>query len=282
MNSANITCCLCRNPGSAALESAALKLYRCGSCGHVFKDLKKDEQEKYPDRYFSEEHKNWFNNPDYPLFEFIHNGILSLKGKGPLRVLDAGCGKGDFLRYLRSENPALELYGIDLADNSHPGITFFSGDIMENDLGMKFDVITNLAVIEHLDAPSLFVKKMKGLLAPGGVLFTVTDNDDGMVYAIARILNKIGINAPYGRLYATHHLQCFSNRSLKLLMEANGLKTLIHKRHNHPVAAVDYPKSNFIMHLLYAAAVRLVFLSSTLFDGGILQVIVCRDKGEKS
>lgn len=275
-NCASIQCTVCEKSEAVVLEDTALRLNRCGVCRHAFKSIPKEQQEKYDEDYFKEAHKNWFDNPDYPLFEFIHDSVIKIKGRGPIKVLDVGCGKGDFLKYLKTRNPELGLYGIDLVNNDHPGIMFFKGDILENDPGIKFDVICNLAVIEHVDSPHLFIKKIKGLLAPGGIVFTVTDNDDGMVYSAARALKRVGIAAPYDRLYTTHHMQCFSNKSLKLLLEMNGLSTVMHRRHNHPVAAVDYPKSGIFAMAIYKTAIRLVFMASSLCDSGILQINVSK------
>lgn len=276
----NIQCAVCKKNGAVVLEDKALRLNRCDACHHAFKDMPKERQEKYDEDYFKEAHKNWFNNPDYPLFEFIRNSILDIKGRGPLKVLDVGCGKGDFLKYLKTRNPELSLCGIDLVDNNYPGITFFKGDILENDPGLKFDVICNLAVIEHIDSPHLFINKIKGLLTSGGIVFTVTDNDDGMIYSAARVLKRFGIAAPYDRLYTTHHMQCFSNKSLKLLLEMNGLSTIIHKRHNHPVAAVDYPKSGIFTMAVYKTAIWLIFMAASLCDSGILQINVSKIKSD--
>jgi 2-polyprenyl-3-methyl-5-hydroxy-6-metoxy-1,4-benzoquinol methylase len=256
------------------LENQGLKLYRCGSCGHVFKDLAKEEQERYAGEYFADEHKNWFNNPDYPLYERIYRIIRKVRGNRRLRVLDAGCGTGGFLKYLSKMDPVLDLYGIDLVENSYPGITFLKSDIMSAGFEKKFDAICNLAVIEHLDSPHAFVTKMKALLVPGGLFITVTDNDDGLVYLAARLLKKAGIEAPYDRLYTTHHIQCFSNKSLKLLMKMNGLETVMHHRHNHSVAAVDYPEADPATMAIYKAAIRCIFAASNLCDSGIMQINV--------
>jgi SAM-dependent methyltransferase len=144
------------------------------------------------------------------------------------------------------------------------------------DLGVKFDVVCSIASIEHVDSPLEFACRIKDLLLPGGIAFIVTDNDDGMIYAAARLLRKVGIRAPYDRLYMAHHLQCFSRKSLRMLVENCGLRVISHKDHNHPVAAVDYPDADIILKAIYAAAVRIIFGLSGLFRTGILQVVVCR------
>ncbi|MFC1576469.1 methyltransferase domain-containing protein [Candidatus Omnitrophota bacterium] len=112
-----VKCSVCNSDEKVILEDKPLSLYRCGACRHVFKDLPEKFEETYDEDYYLDEHKNWFANPDYPLFDFIEKEISKIKKPGPTKVLDVGCGKGDFLKYLKDKNPALELYGIDLTSN---------------------------------------------------------------------------------------------------------------------------------------------------------------------
>lgn len=272
-----IECGICQKNTGITAEDIKSGLYRCGWCRHTFMNIPEAEQEMYGEDYFSGAHKNWFNNPDYPLFEFIHREILKLPGNKRLKILDAGCGRGDLLEYLKKKNPRLELYGIDLADNEYPGITFFKGDILKSDIGIRFDVIVNLSVIEHIDSPLLFMKKLSGLSAPGGIIFTVTVNNDGMIFGIARLLKKIGIYSAYNRLYDKQHLQYFSVNSLAALMREYGLGIITQKKRNYPVRAVDYPAANFFVTGLYKTAIRIIFSLSTALDNGMLQLVVCRN-----
>jgi SAM-dependent methyltransferase len=267
---------VCNRYEEVAIEEPKLRLYRCHKCCHVFKDISSAEQEPYCEDYFTDQHKNWFDNPDYNLFKLIHDKIRELKPSGRISVLDLGCGKGHFLRYLREADPELDLYGIDIAENNSPGITFYRGDILKWEAGARFDIVTNLAVIEHLDNPRAFVGRVKALLNPDGILFTVTDNDGGMIYKAARVCRRMGIDAPYDRLYSTHHLQCFSNCSLKRLLDNGGFDLMMLRNWNHPVSAVDYPKSGFLWATIYAAAVRSIFFLSGFTNSGIMQVAVCR------
>ena len=77
-------------------ESALL---RCVACGHAFSDPKSAVGlEQYNDSYYEIEHRRWFENPHYRLF--AHIASLIPNDGSHRRIVDVGCGRGDFLRYL--------------------------------------------------------------------------------------------------------------------------------------------------------------------------------------
>ena len=268
-------CILCNNK-TAILEDMGLSLYRCDFCGHVFKDIPKQCQENYDDKYFIGAHKNWFSNPDFALFELIYRQIIKIKGARKLRILDVGCGRGNFLKYLLGKRSGLELYGVDLMENSFPGINFITQDILTSNIDLKFDVVCSLTAIEHMDSPYSFMEKINSLLNHDGIVFCVTDNDDSMIYNIARLLRRIGAMSAYNRMYMAQHLQCFSRKSLKLLMTKSGLSVVMHRNHNHPIKAVDYPKAGLIIRTIYMFGIYAIFFLSAIFRNGILQIIICK------
>jgi 2-polyprenyl-3-methyl-5-hydroxy-6-metoxy-1,4-benzoquinol methylase len=194
-----------------------------------------------------------------------------------LRILDVGCGKGDLLHYLKERRANVDLWGIDLTSNEEsPGITIVQGDFFEGTMTNLFDVICGLAVIEHVDRPTLFAKKLAENVTPGGLVILMTVNNDSLIYRCARVLHAMGVSRPYNRLYSVHHLQHFTNQSLKVLMELNGFKVEQQFNHNYDPRAVDVPKPNRIMEVLYGAAIRLLFPISDVTGSGILQTIACR------
>lgn len=271
-------CPICRS-SKTIKEENRLNIYKCNSCSHVFTAIQKEKQEKYNEAYFLETHKGWFNNQDYKLFDFIYTKSLKLlKGK-QIKLLDVGCGKGDFLKYVREKNPAAKLFGIDLISNKYPRIHFIKGDFLEKKIKSKFNIITNIAVIEHVDNPHLFVRKLNNLLEPGGFLFIMTINNNSLMYLISRFLNKLGIHMAYNRVYSHHHLQHYTNQSIKKLMEMNGFKVSLQKNHNRPMKAVDVPGNNFLIQKIYKSLVWTIFLLSGVFGSGIDQIIVCKKSG---
>ncbi len=272
-----VECPICYNSSKTILKESRLNLYRCNSCLHTFTVIPK-RKEKYNDDYFLKTHKNWFNNPNYRLFDFIYRKLLKLLGNEQIQLLDVGCGKGDFLKYIAAKNSTAKLFGIDLTYNQHPRIHFIKGDFLKEKIETKFNVICNLAVIEHVDNPHLFVQKLNNLLQFGRFLFITTIDSNSLIYRIAELLNKVGMHTAHDRLYSFHHLQHYTNQSLKTLMQMNGFDVLLQKNHNYPMKAVDVPESNFLIEKTYKLLVWLIFLLSVPFKWGMLQTIVCRKR----
>ena len=272
----SVECSICHEKSNIRIADSRLSIYHCHSCYHSFTVIPEVNQEKYEDIYFYERHKNWFENPDLKLFDFIYEKSVSLLGKNKFRFLDVGCGKGDLLKYFVTKNSNVELYGIDLVENEHPGIRFTKGNYLSDKIDTEFDVICNLEVIEHVDKPHEFVQKMYSDLVNDGVLFITTINSNSLLYRTARLLKKVGIRVAFDQLYDHHHLQHYSNGSLRKLLEMNGFSVLLQKNHNYPLKAVDVPKSPFIIEKIFKFTVWTIFLLSAPLQLGQLQTVICK------
>jgi len=273
-----LKCPICYNTSKIVLEDRYLNVYRCKSCSHTFTVILKEEQEKYNEGYYTKEYRNWFKYPNYKLFNFIYNKSTQLLDKKPFQLLDVGCGKGDLLKYIASKDLKANLFGIDLIDNSDPRIHFIKGDFLEEKIESKFNVICSIAVVEHIDNPHLFLQKIRDLIEPNGLLFITTVNNNSLLYRISRLLKKLGIRVAYNRLYFHHHLQHYTNQSLRKLMEMNNFDILLQKNHNYSIKMIDVPESSFLIKNIYKLSVYFIFLLSSSFNSGMLQTIVCKKK----
>jgi 2-polyprenyl-3-methyl-5-hydroxy-6-metoxy-1,4-benzoquinol methylase len=104
------------------------------------------------------------------------------------RVLDIGCGLGNFVVALDRKFPNIEAWGIDIAPNmvefikENYGIkNVYAADLKDflkrTDLP-KFDAITMFELIEHVESPNELLQDIKKLLAPGGYVIISTPNMD--------------------------------------------------------------------------------------------------------
>jgi len=270
------TCPLCSSLSSFEAGFSDVQLYRCSQCDHCYTDQSKLKHfEEYSAAYYELHHKNWNLYPDFHLFEAIYN---ETKPYGPnARILDVGCGKGAFLKYLRSREPGYELTGLDMSSSPpSAGITFVQGDFLSSQLNKDFDVVVSLAVIEHVTDVSVFVDGLYRLSRPGGLVVVMTLDDRSVIYSVSRTLFRWGIKAPFERLYSRHHLHHFNVSSLNRLMKQHQLLVNITIHHNNRLAAVDFSESSFLKRIVFLIGVLVSFLIGKLFNKTLLQTVVCK------
>jgi 2-polyprenyl-3-methyl-5-hydroxy-6-metoxy-1,4-benzoquinol methylase len=207
-----ISCPLCNSlnfkylfPGHDRLHciSAEFNIYKCKSCGVLFTipQLSGNALKKfYPEDYYaykdntcnhrSLKEKLMLIFTDPLLFIGLSNGkLLSLLlspfkrktvGYAGQKVLDVGCGAGDYLKSLRLKG--CELFGIDIGKSDEEGlaqigIKFINCELRDAPFpDSMFDVITINHVFEHLDDPIGHAKKLYRMLKPGGRLIVGIPN----------------------------------------------------------------------------------------------------------
>lgn len=277
-----LACPICAAPSAVEHQLEDFTLCRCSGCDHCFTDLNSiDCAEDYKTEYFEEEHRNWFLYPDLGLYEELTRIILEHKPNAA--ILDVGCGNGNLLRYLRSRGRDLSLTGIDMARNEPAaGIEYLQGDFVEHKFDRQFDVLVSLAVIEHIPNVALFAERLNEFCAPGGLVITMTVDERSLIYGAARALHRAGYSVPLKRLYSKHHLNHFTHRSLKRLLEGQDLRTIQVLRHNTPIAAVDTPKTSRLSKMILKAGVWATFQIGSLTRRTMLQTIISEKSASRS
>lgn len=83
--------------------------------------------------------------------------------KGGYKVLDIGCGVGQFTKLLKDMKPMCEVWGVDISDKviednkkERDDITYLKKNVGNmSDLPLDFDVVFSGEVLEHLSDPHL-------------------------------------------------------------------------------------------------------------------------------
>jgi 2-polyprenyl-6-hydroxyphenyl methylase/3-demethylubiquinone-9 3-methyltransferase len=118
-------------------------------------------------------------------------------GRRDVRVLDVGCGAGLLAESLAAAG--CDVLGVDAgvdviaAARAHAAgqglrLNYQVGSVEDlADTGHKYDVVTALEIIEHVESPADFVRNLARLLNPGGLLFLSTLNRTPAAYATAKL-----------------------------------------------------------------------------------------------
>jgi SAM-dependent methyltransferase len=142
------------------------------------------------------------------------------------RWLDVGGGIGAFAHLIRSMKPRWDVYlnevnprSVEIAQTWF-GIDVISGeseDIFKS--GAQFDVVSSVAVVEHIPTPLEFLKSYARLVKPGGWLITVIPHFTHLNAAVSR--------GSSGNVVPPFHVSLFNERSLRrLLSQIDGLETV--------------------------------------------------------
>jgi SAM-dependent methyltransferase len=136
------------------------------------------------------------------------------------RLLEIGCGDGDYLLAMRELG--WEIHGIEpdpeAAERaaSATGATIWPGTIESAQIPeQSFDAVVALHSIEHVYDPRLFVSRAAGFLRPGGFLYLLTPNFQGLA---RRLFHQdwLALDAP-------RHLNLLTPTSVRAICDSCGL-----------------------------------------------------------
>lgn len=207
-------------------EGGSYGIKFCASCGLGKTEPFLDESEfkKIYSSTYREEDSRRFFAPLESLIKVLRvqrcKTIERLGKKG--RILDVGCGRGDFLLLMKERGwtpTGLELderverhgksIGMDLRSGSLDSVKFPDN---------HFDVVTFWHVFEHLRNPEWVLKECRRILKPGGLLLISVPNAGSLQ---ARLSGKhwFHLDPPF-------HLYHYSLQNIKKLIEGFSFKTL--------------------------------------------------------
>ena len=184
--------------------------------------------------------------PDnYREIEDRHRKVLEILSSFSLeRILDVGCGDGNFTKLMARACKAKEVYGIDISEEAlriamKNGIICRKIDVDEEDFPFEdnfFDAVTALELIEHLYDPDHFLDEVRRVLKPSGIFVLSTPNLASMHNRIALLLGyqpfpmSVSARINLGRIYEPNsdqsldHIRLFTLHSLKKLLKIHGFK----------------------------------------------------------
>jgi SAM-dependent methyltransferase len=262
-----------KNPPVKIPEGSAV--VKCGGCRLIYANPMPywdsgDYAALYDESYFShlksDGQKKWLDKRENIIPAKRFGRIAKKINPGSKKMLEIGAGEYAFMcRYLIAkgweasaqepgESFAGKLRGIE-------GLSVETRGIKELDGSGLYSFIFADSVLEHVPDPGAYYKKLAELLAPDGLLYTVSPNEYSMYnFLHNRGRKRKGLTphyiAPYTQPY---HLLGFTKKSLKILGEKSGLRLISYKKSGDYMAfhALNSTRSALVklpLALIYAVS----------------------------
>lgn len=198
-------------------------LLRCRACGHSFLHVGAPEtiEAAYNDHAYAGFRED-------PIFRReVHRIIvedIAPRVPAPARILDVGCGNGEFLALAR--DAGYRGVGVDVSEAAGEicrgrGLDARIGDFRGDGVigpGETFDLVTFWDVVEHLPDPRSFLVRAHQLLSPGGhVLIKTPLLSPASVRLAATVPRLAG-----ALLQVPSHIQFFRRAGLAALLDGAG------------------------------------------------------------
>lgn len=148
------------------------------------------------------------------------DAIYRFAPPAPARILDYGCGGGEFLRFMKAQG--YDVTGVDfdpvaLDRLRGEGIAAFTPD--QIDLSTwegQFDCVTLAHVIEHVTDPAELLRTVRSILKPGGILYLEAPNADS---------EGVNVFGKYWRgLEVPRHLAIPTRHALEDMLKREGFR----------------------------------------------------------
>lgn len=226
-------CVFCGSDGIAHYDRdfTGKTIDRCPACGAMFMNP------QYSDAYLADYYTRYIGpaakvgEADFEQANrwrfLIHDYYLSLieRHVRPGRLLSVGCGDGLELAVAKERGWEPEGFEVDPAAceevTARLGVKVTGGEFGEAPYSPEsFDCIYLHQVIEHPKNPQDYLRRINGLLKPGGVLFIACPNIRSLSNRVKTLTGRLGLKKRRGRHYDTwHHLFYYSPRVLSRILE---------------------------------------------------------------
>lgn len=191
------------------------------------------------------------------------------------RLLDIGCGTGEFLEL--TQEFGYESMGVEPSPTASRIAArknrVLGGEWPDVRLDRQdFDIVSLWSVLEHVPDPLPFLEKVREILKPDGILVLRVPLADGFVPSLALWIYRLSggkIRRPLAAVYQTdwHYVHfCLYNRAnLGRLLRQQGFKIVFEqKESSFDIRSLkyrlDYLPSNFALRLFVKAGLSLVLI----------------------
>lgn len=176
--------------------------------------------EETPGTYWTDERLESSLLFQYEVYRIAYT--IAAKKRGPVRLLDVGCGPPRKHGFFNSRSPDISVSLVDqpsvapLASKYLASADFIAADLetVDLDLGVKFDVVICADVIEHLENPNPCAEFIRMHTACDGVALISTPERDRLY---GRGMRKSGHPA---------HVREWAQKEFAMYLESRGLSVI--------------------------------------------------------
>lgn len=192
-----------------AVFGGRLRIVECTACGLRYLNPTPDVADLKHIYNYDVYEDSTNNNPT--LMEHFYQTLVKVQ-PSLNRVMEIGCGTGEFLALLESRG--LTTAGVEFADSA-TRVKFdgklYVGRMEDIDVPpASFDAVLLLNVIEHLSDPQVVLRKIRTMLRPGGVLLLRHPNSDLFYFPPYRYTVELGKYLMHRWLAARGHKTKFT------------------------------------------------------------------------
>lgn len=282
------------------VSNIPLSVARCKECGHQFiqpvpqtrflRAFYANYMNKAKDGFYRDRNQEEIPSSFRQRYGRWLERIRALEGAGSL--LDVGSGLGAFLRLARENG--FEVNGIEpnyeAATMLQERYGTFVHNCMLEELNTpdRYNVITMWDLLEHVPDPRLAISKSHDLLSPRGLLVLETPARDSFIHWLAKGAYRVSIGRikrPLFRVYGVHHLQYFSESSLRGFLASCDFEIVeVHRDQTEVQALYQRPakdgRVNWAKTKAFNAAIRGAFSLARLTGRQNKLVVFARKLGQ--
>lgn len=261
------------------------KLLLCSSCGLLSTSATKSQIKEYVENKYNYQYTVDYSQalPKlYSRFDRHLNLLKKYQAKG--KLLDVGCGTGDFLRYVKSVSNSYNIYGIEpnyilrRAASKNTGKKIKNGRL--NHIPYKnnyFDLITCYDVLEHDQELKNNILELRRVLKTGGTLLIQAPNYQSLMAQVT--------GDKWDWWCIPDHILHFSPSFLANYLSSNGFLILSNQTYEDQQDFLSNIRGvyarNYLTKLLYLVFIPFLIIIerlSWIFSKGGLIILIVQKK----
>lgn len=242
------------------------RIFRCAGCGVQFMNpvYSDDHLRRYYAEYYGGDMAGHEISAGHEKTNQIKFRAIEKFMPTPGRVLDFGCGNGNFIKTALAKRWQAIGYDVDCASMQQVarrlGVEVRCGDLHAVDWpAASFDLLHAHHVVEHIKHPVKDLARLNRWLKPGGYFYVAVPNIDSLSSRLKFRLEKLGVRRKnVGRYYdSDHHVFYYSPASMRHLLQQCGFEVIMsmngNKAHIGDSALAQF-FSYTLMNYLYSSA----------------------------